>query len=329
MPKPSLTIWTNYHFPPLPPAADAIFLQGIRPHRLVRSSAMQASNLVAGAADPAMAEADIVYGQPDPAAVIASGRVKWIELTSAGYDRYDRADLRTALQARGGMLTNASGVYEEPCAEHVFAMMLSLARQLPQQLDDQWKRRSWDSADHRIRSFLLTGQTVVILSHGTIARRLIELLAPFRMKIITIRRAVRGDEPVETVSEKDAASVLPRADHVINILPGGESTKHFMNAPLFAAMKPGAIFYNIGRGGTVDQAALLAALDGGRLRYAYLDVTDPEPLPPDHPLWKHPNCFITPHTAGGSVDEFERLANHFIYNLRLFETGQPLANRVM
>jgi phosphoglycerate dehydrogenase-like enzyme len=94
-------------------------------------------------------------------------------------------------------------------------------------------------------------------------------------------------------------------------------------------MKAGAIFYNIGRGSTVDQSALLEALASGRLRYAYLDVTDPEPLPAEHPLWAQPNCFITPHTAGGAVDEFERLAKHFVGNLRRFEAGERLINRVM
>ena len=102
-----------------------------------------------------------------------------------------------------------------------------------------------------------------------------------------------------------------------------------MNAATFSRMKPGAIFYNIGRGGTVDQSALLSALDRGHVRYAYLDVTEPEPLPPEHPLWAHPNCFITPHTAGGSIDEFERLATHFLGNLRRFEDGQTLVNRVI
>ncbi len=326
MPPKPLTIWTNYHFPP---AAEKLFLSGIGPHQVVRSSNMQASNLHAGAADPAMAHADILLGQPDPAAVIACPNVKWVHLTSAGYDRYDRPDLREALKSRGGIITNSSGVYEEPCAEHVIAMMLSLARQLPQSLEMQRADRSWPSAERRIPSFLLTGQTAVILSYGTIARRVIELLAPFRMKTYAVRREVRGDEVVETVSEKDAAKVLPLADHVINILPGGEATRQFMNAAYFSAMKPGAIFFNIGRGGTVDQEAMLAALNSGRLRYAYLDVTDPEPLPPEHPLWKHPNCFITPHTAGGSFDEFERLARHFIDNLRCYEEGKKLVNQVI
>ena len=144
---------------------------------------MQASNLVAGAADPTMGHADIVFGQPDPVAVIASPRVKWIHLTSAGYDRYDRPDLRAALKERGGLLTNSGGVYLEPCAEHVMAMLMSVARQLPQSQDTQRADRAWPTNPRRIESFLLTGQTLVILSYGTIARRLIELLAPFKMRM--------------------------------------------------------------------------------------------------------------------------------------------------
>jgi phosphoglycerate dehydrogenase-like enzyme len=295
----------------------------------MKSPAMQASNLVAGKSDPTLAQADIALGQPDPAAVIAAPRVKWVHLTSAGYDRYDRPEFREAMRARGGMLTTSSGVYDDPCAQHVLAMMLALARQLPQALDNQRGMRAWPSAELRINSFLLTGQTAVILSFGAIARRLIELLAPFKMKLYAVRRQPRGDEPIETVAESDVDRVLPLADHVVNILPGGPATRHFMNPDRFANLKPGAIFYNIGRGSSVDQSALLQALKAGRLRYAYLDVTDPEPFPADHPLWEQRNCFITPHTAGGRVDEFEALARHFVHNLRLFEQSKPLMNRVI
>jgi phosphoglycerate dehydrogenase-like enzyme len=94
-------------------------------------------------------------------------------------------------------------------------------------------------------------------------------------------------------------------------------------------MKPGAVFYNIGRGTTVDQVALIAALKAGPLSAAYLDVTDPEPLPPNHPLWTAPNCWITPHTAGGHDDEFGRLAGHFLQNLGRFGRGETLADRVI
>lgn len=93
-------------------------------------------------------------------------------------------------------------------------------------------------------------------------------------------------------------------------------------------MKPGAILYNIGRGSTVDQAALLDALESKRLAAAYLDATEPEPLPPSHLLWSAPNCFITPHTAGGFIGEKERLVRHFLDNLRRFIAGEALRDRV-
>jgi phosphoglycerate dehydrogenase-like enzyme len=102
-----------------------------------------------------------------------------------------------------------------------------------------------------------------------------------------------------------------------------------MNAPRFAAMKRGAIFYNVGRGGTVDQDALLAALEREQLGAAYLDVTVPEPLPHDHPLWSAPRCYITPHTAGGHSDEHERFVQHFLDNLKRFTAGEALMDRVM
>ncbi len=94
-------------------------------------------------------------------------------------------------------------------------------------------------------------------------------------------------------------------------------------------MKRGARFYNIGRGPTVDQPSLIAALADRHLDAAYLDVTDPEPLPPDHPLWSAPNCFICPHTGGGHREESVRLVRHFLANLALFEAGQPLVDRVI
>ena len=101
-----------------------------------------------------------------------------------------------------------------------------------------------------------------------------------------------------------------------------------MNARRLACFKTGSRFYNVGRGTTVDQTALLESLQSRRLNAAYLDVTDPEPLPPEHPLWTAPNCFITPHTAGGRHDQDEALVDHFLANLAAFQAGRPLADRV-
>src|SRR6185369_12704858 len=107
------------------------------------------------------------------------------------------------------------------------------------------------------------------------------------------------------------------------------STLKLMDARRFGLMKPDAFFYNIGRGATVEQEALLEALQTGRLAAAYLDVTEPEPLPPEHPLWTAPNCYITPHTAGGHADEFERLVRHFLDNLERFQGHKSLRDRVI
>ena len=123
--------------------------------------------------------------------------------------------------------------------------------------------------------------------------------------------------------------LLPLADHLINILPDNPSTERFVTAGRLAMLKPGAIYYNIGRGTTVDQAALLEALQSRCLAAAYLDVTDPEPLPPDHPPWTTPNCFITPHTAGGQAREQYRLVEHFLANVKRFQRGEPLLDRVI
>ena len=114
-----------------PAAATELLKKGVTPHQLIFARSLQASNLDAGAADPQLADADVAFGQPNPDALLNLPKLKWVHLTSAGYERYDRADLRSALSSRGTILTNSSSVYDEPCAEHAFAMMLALARRLP------------------------------------------------------------------------------------------------------------------------------------------------------------------------------------------------------
>lgn len=321
-----LTVWTNTAFPE---PADALLRAGVAPHRLVYAAERFGLNLVTGAPDAALAGADVAFGQPSPDQVLAATRLRWVHLNSAGYASYDRDDLRGALAARGGVLTTSSGVYDEACAEHVLAMMLALARRLPQALDAQRTDRGWDSVGARAASRLLVGERVVLLGFGAIARRLVELLAPFRMDVVAVRRHARGDEPVRVVAESELDAHLAAADHVVNLLPGGAGTVRLMDARRIAAVKPGARFYNVGRGTTVDQDALVAALCSGRLGAAYLDVTDPEPPPPDHPLWAAPNCYVTPHSAGGQVREMEAIVGHFLANLRRFAADGALADRVL
>lgn len=324
----SLTIWTNHVFRP---EALAAFEQGLRTagHRLVVSPTATASVLAAGATDPTLAEADVAFGQPEVAQAMASPRLKFIELSTAGYTRYDRADFRAAMTGRGVPVTNSSGVFADPCAQHVVAQMLALVRNLPVQLRNQDGPREWRYLNDRFSAATLTGSRVVLLGYGTIGRRLAELLKPFGCSIVAYRRKPAGDEGVEVVTDSGIGAALASADHIVNILPDSPATTGWMSAARLAVLKPGARFYNIGRGTTVDQPALIAALDSGQLAAAYLDVMDPEPLPPAHPLWSTKNCYITCHIAGGTGQQDENLSRHFLTNLAAFTSGGKLTDRII
>jgi len=321
-----MNIWCNAQFSG---EALAELKARVQPHQFVISTRVAASNLVAGAPDPALAEADVAFGQPDPKSVIDCSRLKWVHINSAGYTRYDTPEFRSALTARGAAFTNSSMVYAEPCAEHALAFMMAEVRQFAQSVDTQRSDRSWPTAKRRLASRLLVGQSVVMLGYGAIGRRLAELLVPFRMRITALRRKASEEAGVQIIGEAELPAALADADHVVNILPENPGTRSFVDARFLAAMKPGAVFYNIGRGATVDQGALVAALESRRLAAAYLDVTSPEPLPPDHALWTAPNCYITPHTAGGHDTEDAALIRHFVDNLARFESGEPLLDRVI
>lgn len=321
-----LTIWCNAKFND---AATHALLEGTKTHRLVISPHAAASVLVAGKPDPAVEEADVAFGQPDAAQVMKVSRLRWTEVTTAGYTRYDNPIFKEALQARGAIFTNASSVFADPCAQHALAMILAFGRQLLPSYRDQLADQSWHYAERRYDSRMLTGETLLMLGFGAIGRRLAELLAPFRMKLFAVRRRTYSEAGVHIISEEKLSSVIATADHVVNILPDNDTTLNYVNARRLSWCKRGAKFYNIGRGTTVDQNALLDALNAGRLGAAYLDVTDPEPLPPSHPLWAAPNCYITPHTAGGRRDQDEAIVAHFLTNLAAFEKGGPLVDRVV
>lgn len=313
----------------LPMQATEHLASHVLPHRLLVARETHTLNLVASPPDSLLADADIAFGQPDADQIRQLPNLKWIHLTTAGYTPYDRDDLRAELRSRDASLTTSSGVYDEPCAQHVLAMMLAFARQLPQSHATQISDRSWPAAERRQRSFLLNGQTAILCGFGEIAIRLSELLSPFRMKLFGTRRNVRGDEPIQLIAPSELADVLSVADHVINLLPANATTKGYFDSDRLKAIKRGAYFYNIGRGATVDQDALRLALESRALAGAYVDVMNPEPLPPDHALWRTLNCFITPHTAGGFESEMMGLVEHFLDNLGRFTTNTPLLNRVI
>jgi len=312
----TLTVWTNHR---MSAEQEARLREATTSHRL----------LLGSAATPAELDgADVAFGQPPVEAARDSQRLRWVQLSSAGYGSYDRPDVRDAFARRGAVLTKSSFVYANPCAEHVLSFMLAWARQLPAAFAEQRGERGWPQNAIRGRSVLLTGQRVIFFGFGSIGARLAQLLAPFTPHLTGVRRSVSGGEAIESITFDDARleQRLAGADHVVNLLPGIPETTGYFDATLFAGMKRGAIFYNVGRGTTVDQDALLAALRSGQLGAALLDVTDPEPLPREHALWHAPNCIVTPHTAGGHHDEGDRLVDHFISNFRVYSRGGGLAD---
>jgi phosphoglycerate dehydrogenase-like enzyme len=302
---------------------------GTREYALRWDARGSASTLAASAGDPACSSAQIVFGQPTVEDMMNSTSLRWLALSTAGYTRYDRDDLRQHLASLGAIATNASGVYAVPCAQHALALLLSATRAVAASVADHQHSRSWPQSGIRAGSCLIDHRSPVLLvGYGAIARELAGLLRPFGCPVIAFRRAPRGDEACPTLPIDWLDQHLPSAKAVINILPLSDSTKGFFDRSRLARMRPDAIFVNIGRGDTVDQASLIEAMNAGRLGAAMLDVTSPEPLPADHPLWSARNCYITPHTAGGSDDEFMRQVEHFRANLRRFERGEPLEDRI-
>lgn len=253
--------------------------------------------------------------------------LKWIHSLSAGVEQW----LSAGITERGLLLTNSSGVHATNIAEHVFAMLLAFARQLPVLLESQ-KRHTWrDNETFGEKIFELDGQTIVIVGTGAIGGAVATRAKAFGMSTIGVRRHP-SREPIDHIDEQvsfdDMRAHLGNADHVVICLPMTAETKGLFSADVIAEMKPGAYFFNIGRGGIVDQDALIEALQSGRLGGAGLDVTTPEPLPADSPLWDAPNTIITAHTSGNTPKYGERALGLFGDILERLRDGREPINVV-
>lgn len=237
--------------------------------------------------------------------------------------------LTPAMLNREIVLTNGSGVNSANIAEHVVAMMLAFARDLPRFVRDQEQNawRHWN--DDEPRFFELGGQKVLCLGTGDIGQEVARRLSGFGCEVIGASRSGR-EVPgfLRCVSFEDLASELADADHVISSLPMTTSTDKIVNREMIAAMKQGAIFYNVGRGGTVDQDALIEALQSGHLAGAGLDVVTPEPLEAESPLWAMRNVIITSHTSGNSPKAQRRMADLTAEQIQRYLSGEQLVNIV-
>ncbi|MEV0401928.1 2-hydroxyacid dehydrogenase [Actinoallomurus sp. NPDC050550] len=217
-------------------------------------------------------------------------------------------------------LCNGRGLHDASVAEHVLGLILAAQRELPRWVRDQGEER-WQP--HFTRS--LAGSRVLLLGYGSIAAAIEARLLPFETEVRRVARRARPAESVHGVDE--LPDLLPHADIVVSTLPLTAETTGLLDARLLATLPDDALIVNVGRGGTIDTAALLAETRSGRLRAA-LDVMDPEPPPAGHPLWSVPNVLITPHVGGGSATFYPRAERLIAEQLRRFATGEPLLNQV-
>ncbi len=268
------------------------------------------------------AAATVILGWPRPEAVKAAGNLKWFQTMWAGSEEY------AGFLPEGALFTSSSGSNSRSVAEHMFAGLLALCRRLPVYWDSQ-RAHVW--RDEGRMKTLLDG-TVLVVGAGHVGAEFARMCQKFGAKTVGLKRAVRG--PVEGFDHLDTMDrldeLLPRADAVALVLPHSPQTVGLMDARRLGLMKEDAILISAGRGSVLDQDALADVMKAGRLWGAMLDVTDPEPLPPDSPLWDIPNLLLTPHVAGGMRLEITRrkCVEMAQENLRRYLAGEKLVNLV-
>lgn len=270
------------------------------------------------------AEAAVILGNPPAGLLAGLPGLKWLQTRSAGVDAYAAPGVLPA----GTLLTSASGAYGHSVSEHLLAMLLALMKRLPAYRDQQ-RQACWRDLG-RARS-LLDAQ-VLVVGTGDLGASFARLCRALGARTAGVRRDPA--RPAEGIARMygfgELDGLLPRADVVALTLPQAPETAGLFDRARLLRMKEDAILLNGGRGSVVDCAALAEVLEAGHLWGAGLDVTDPEPLPPDHPLWAQPRALITPHAAGGDhlPDTARRIAAIALDNLGRYLRGEPLRNRV-
>ena len=255
-------------------------------------------------------------------------KLKWIHSTAAGVAQLMYPELRDS----GILVTNPSGIFSVPMTEHTMGLLLALARNFPdsvrQQDQSHWSQQElWDKPQHLTE---LNGQVLLIVGYGSIGRELARRAKAFDLRVWGVTRSGKGDlahaERIVPASQLD--DVLPQADFVVIAAPETPETKHLIGAPQLARIKPGARLINVARGSLLDESALVRSLSSGALGGAALDVAEAEPLPPESPLWKAPNLFITPHTSAVSDRLWNRQTSLFMELLERWFDGREMFNRV-
>ena len=243
-----------------------------------------------GASAEQVRDADVIFGNVNPDLLLEAPRLRWLQLSSAGTDGF--------LPVIGDrLLTNATGAYGPAISEHMLAMLLAMQKKLPQYHDNQ-KNSLWRK-EGAVQS--ITGSVSLSVGLGDIGGEFSRKMKALGAYTIGVRRRdLTKPEYMDELHLMDTLpELLPRADVVALSLPNTPATVNVINTQTLSLMKPTAILINVGRGNAIDQDALVRALNSGAIGGACLDVTSPEPLPAEHPLWSAKNILITPHSSGG------------------------------
>jgi phosphoglycerate dehydrogenase-like enzyme len=255
--------------------------------------------------------------------------LRWVQLTSAGADRLIDSDL---VRSSSVSVTTASGIHAIPIGEWVIGAIIAFAKGFPRAFRSQ-QERTW-------RPYIaseLERATVGIVGLGAIGRHVARLAKGFGMRVIATRRSQDATMPGVDCGEPDVDEMFARdelrdllaeCDYVVLAVPLTEASRHLIGEAELASMKRNAVIVNIARGAVIDQRALIDAVRNGVIGGAALDVTDPEPLPPDSELWALDNMMITPHISGGTPRYMDRAIDLFCDNLRRYLDGDPLRNVV-
>ena len=277
-----------------------------------------------------IANADVIIGEPHPRFLADGLPLKWLQMTWAGTDLYTNGRIPFP---KGVMLTNVAGsAYGHIISQYVVGQVLAIAQNLPAYVL-QKQTKAWNDLGPVMS---LQGTRVLIFGAGDIGSHVAKRLSGFDVEsIVGVCRDVSKPREWfdELITLPRAESYLPTADIVVGCMPSTSETKNYLGPRRLRLMKQGSVLVNVGRGTFVDARALDAVLNEGLLRGAALDVTDPEPLPLDSPLWRNPRCVITPHVSGtafGRCDETEeRICTISCDNLRRYRAGEPLDHRVL
>lgn len=276
--------------------------------------------------------ADVLYGFPNesPAGLArvagSNPHLRWIHAMAAGAGGAVKASGLDAATLGKFQVTTSAGVHALPLAEFAALGILNGFKRSGELAQDQ-AAKIWPEL--RTPTRLVNGSRLVITGLGEIGLETARIARALGMRVSGTKRTVEPIDGIDEVADNDGlAGLLASADAVVNTLPGTPYTERLFNRDVFAAMKPGTVFVNVGRGTVVDEEALLEALDNGQVSYACLDVFAVEPLPQDSPLWNHPKVMVSPHTSALSAAENRLIAERFCSNLRTFLDGGELPHLV-